>query len=933
MSSDLVSLGSNLGFIDTLYESYLEDPRSVDTSWRDLFDGRGPSTANPAPPSMPPASGDSGPESTRPRAVTTSQSLHRDAAATDSGGLSVWPLVNAYRVRGHLSAKLDPLDMLERPRTIELEPETYGFTEPDYDRVFPTAGLHGVERATLREILGRLQATYSASIGVQFMHISAPLKKAWIADRMEQMHSFYPIDDDTKREMLRLLVAAESFERFCHVKYPGTKRFSLEGGESLIPLIDLTLTHAARLGAIEAVMGMAHRGRLNVLTHIMGRKPRDFFTEFEDIEPEASLGGGDVKYHLGYSYDRQDRHGRQIHLSLAFNPSHLEAIDPVVVGRVRAKQRRHGDWEHKQVVGILLHGDAAFAGQGLVPETLNLTNLHGYRTGGTVHVIVNNQIGFTASPRESRSTPYCTDVAKMIEVPSFHVNGEDLDAVARTVQLAMEYRAQFKSDVILDMYCYRQFGHNEMDEPAFTQPKMYERIRQKKPITEIYGGRLIEQGVVTREDIEAMRAAERARLDEEFELGRSAGKRPRVAAMRGIWSVYKGGLESEAPDVDTGVAKERLVEITERMLTLPPGFTPHRKIKRLLSQRRAMGHGESPINWGMAELLAYGSLVWQGNHVRITGQDSCRGTFSHRHATVTDIESGTEHHLLSQLHPEQGYFRIYDSPLSEAGVLGFEFGYSLDFPDALVIWEAQFGDFANGAQVIFDQFIFASEDKWNRLSGLTVFLPHGYEGQGPEHSSARIERFLQGAAEDNMQICQPTTAAQIFHLLRRQMVRPWRKPLIVFTPKSLLRLPQAASDLEELTSGRFQRVLSDTGAPGLDGVDRVMLCSGKLYYELTKERERRGDTRTLILRVEQLYPWPQQAIEAALQPYPGVREIVWVQDEPGNMGALAFVAPKLQGLRDGFRTVCRLDSASPATGSHKAHVMEHETLMSDAFAD
>ncbi|MEM9490740.1 MAG: 2-oxoglutarate dehydrogenase E1 component, partial [Myxococcota bacterium] len=613
------------------------------------------------------------------------------------------------------------------------------------------------------------------------------------------------------------------------------------------------------------------------------------------------------------------------------NPSHLEAIDPVVVGRVRAKQRRHGDWEHKRVLGILVHGDAAFAGQGLVPETLNLTNLHGYRTGGTVHIIVNNQIGFTASPRESRSTPYCTDVAKMIEVPTFHVNGEDLDAVARTVQIAMEYRAQFHSDVVIDMFCYRQFGHNEMDEPAFTQPRMYERIKQKKRITEIYGARLVDDGVLTWDEIAAMREAQRAELEQELELGRSAGKRPKVAAMRGIWSVYKGGREAPVPDIDTGVDRERLGEIAERMVELPEGFTVHRKIRRLLDQRAEMGRGERPINWGMAELLAYGSLLWDGHHVRLTGQDSCRGTFSHRHAALIDPQTGTEYLLLGNLHDDQGLFRVYDSPLSEAGVLGFEYGYSLDCPDALVIWEAQFGDFANGAQIIFDQFIFSSEDKWHRLSGLTLFLPHGYEGQGPEHSSARIERFLQGAAEDNMQLCQPTTAGQFFHLLRRQVVRPWRKPLVVFTPKSLLRLPEACSNLDDLSAGRFQRVIDDPGQPAPETIERVVLCSGKVYYDLAKERERRGDSATALVRVEQLYPWPEEHIRAALGRYGEVRDVVWVQDEPANMGAQFFALPRLRQLVSGIRTVSRPASASPATGSHRAHVLEQERIMKSVF--
>jgi 2-oxoglutarate dehydrogenase E1 component len=958
MLRDVLGLGSNLAFIDELYERYQEDPSSVDPAWQALFNGA-PDTGltdldsettgtmvggytpvrtglrdGPAAQRRRDGAGQArGTERIAPPSVTLHQTpaMHRAAAAASNSGLSVWPLVNAYRVRGHMIAHLDPLDMLERPRIVELEPETYGFSAADYDKVYPAAGLHGVEQATLREILDVLRATYCGSIGVQFMHISSPIKKAWLADRMERMHQHHQVDDRTKRDMLRQLIATETLENFFHVKYPGTKRFSLEGGEGLLPLMDLMLTHAARLGAIEAVIGMAHRGRLDVLVHLMSRKPRDLFAEFEDVEPEATMGGGDVKYHLGYSSDRVDRNGREMHLSLAFNPSHLEAIDPVVVGRVRAKQRRHHDWEHSKVIGVLVHGDAAFAGQGLVAETLNLTNLHGYRTGGTVHIIVNNQIGFTASPKEARSTPYCTDIAKMIECPIFHVNGEDLDAMAHMIKIAMEYRAQFKSDVVIDMLCYRLFGHNEMDEPAFTQPLMYERIKQKQRIAEIYAAKLMEAEIVSRDDIEAMRQAEKDRLEAELEIARATEQRPRIEAMRGIWSQYQGGPETSIADVDTGVELQRLRAITESMTTLPEGASIHPKVGRLLEQRAAMGRGQRPVDWGMAELLAYGSLLWQGYNVRLTGQDSCRGTFSHRHATVVDTASGHEYMLLGHLHPDQGGFRIYDSPLSEAGVLGFEFGFSLDFPDALVIWEAQFGDFANGAQVIFDQFIFASEDKWNRLSGLTLFLPHGFEGQGPEHSSARIERFLQAAAEDNIQVCQPTTAAQIFHLLRRQVIRPWRKPLIVLTPKSLLRLPAASSPLDAFTRGRFERVLADPDAPPPDQVERVFLCSGKIYFDLVRERKERKDERTVIIRLEQLYPWRDDLVKAAVAQYGNARDIVWVQDEPANMGSLVFVMPRLQALLGKVRKVSRDESASPATGSHRAHVLEHNLLMNQAF--
>jgi 2-oxoglutarate dehydrogenase E1 component len=623
-----------------------------------------------------------------------------------------------------------------------------------------------------------------------------------------------------------------------------------------------------------------------------------------------------------------------MHVSLSFNPSHLEAVDPVVLGRVRAKQTRHGDVEHRRVLGVLVHGDAAFAGQGLVPETLNLMSLPGYRTGGTLHVIVNNQVGFTASPQEQRSTAYATDVAKMIECPIWHVNGEDLDAVAQVVEMAMEYRTQFASDVVVDMYCYRKYGHNEMDEPSFTQPIMYDRIQHKPSIVEIYGERLATENVVTPAERKAMAEARQAHLEDELAAAKGATVRPRAPALTGLWRGYKGGPAREVPDVDTGAPREILEQIAKSIATPPAGFTPHPKIVRLLEQRAQMGKGQRPLDWGMGELLAYGSLLWGGANVRLSGQDCARGTFSHRHALITDVKTGAEHLVLGQLHHDQGQCRIYDSPLSEAGVLGFEFGYSLDYPDALVMWEAQFGDFANGAQVIIDQFIVACEDKWNRLSGLVLLLPHGYEGQGPEHSSARLERYLQSCAEDNIVVAQPTTPAQMFHLLRRQVLRAWRKPLVVMTPKSLLRLPAASSTIDELTTGTFQRVMHDAAADPAQ-VTRAVFCTGKLYYELVEARKARGDTSTAIIRLEQLYPWYPEKVAASVERYAGLKDVVWTQDEPANMGALTFVLPRLRAALAArslpVRAVSRDESASPATGSHKAHELEHERLMRQTF--
>jgi 2-oxoglutarate dehydrogenase E1 component len=952
MVRDILELGGSLGFLDEIYDQYQQQPDAVDASWHNVLNGQ-PATTNGR------GNGHANGQGNGHAAVATNghaavtqletrgrtgvtramPTFARPGAVTlapvIAGQPSIWPLVNAYRSRGHFAANLDPLGLLETARIVELDPATWGFSEADMDRVFDPTGVHGMPKATLREVLRHLQTIYSGSAGLEFMHISSPAKRSWLAERSETCLS-KPLPTEVRTRMLSLLINAEQFERFCHTKYPGTKRFSLEGSESLIPVLDLVLTHTARLGAIEAVLGMAHRGRLTTIEQILKRPARDLFGHFEDIEPEKALGGGDVKYHLGFSTDRTDPNGHAMHVSLAFNPSHLEAVDPVVAGRVRAKQTRHGDVEHRRVVGVLVHGDAAFAGQGLVPETLQLSNLPGYRTGGTIHVIVNNQVGFTATPAEQRSTPYCTDIAKMIECPIWHVNGEDLDALARVVEIACEYRTQFGSDVVIDMYCYRKYGHNENDEPAFTQPIMYDRIKEKASPVEVYTQRLIHDGTVTGDEADAMTQRRVAELETELEAAKAAKQRPEGASMTAMWRGYRGGVTDAPEDVDTRVSRPLLEQIAQSMTELPQGFTPHPKIVRLLEQRAQMGRGERTIDWGMGELLAYGSLLYQSVNVRLTGQDVSRGTFSHRHAVITDIKNGREHLLLGQLHPDQGQCRIYDSPLSEAGVMGFEFGYSLDYPDALVMWEAQFGDFANGAQVVIDQFITSSEDKWKRLSGLVLLLPHGYEGQGPEHSSARLERYLQSCAEQNIQVAQPTTPAQMFHLLRGQVLRRLRKPLVVMTPKSLLRLPAATSTLDELANGTFHRVLHDTTADPAK-VTRVLMCTGKIYYELVDERAKRKDDSVAIVRIEKLYPWWPHLVAASIQPYSKLRECFWVQDEPSNMGAGPFVTPRIEALlreRGGtvkYDCISRVESASPATGSHKAHVLEQQQILRAAF--
>jgi 2-oxoglutarate dehydrogenase E1 component len=941
MAQDVLELASSLAYLDQLADTYESSPAAIDPSWHALLDGHhvtnGHATngtngtnghAAIAPVQMPAAAA---PMARPAHPRTTSVTMMPIAAQLTP---TVWPLVNAYRARGHFAANLDPLGLLETARISELDPAIWGFSEADMSREIEPTGVHGLPRATLAELLAYLASVYMRSVGLEFMHISSPVRRSWLAERME-MRLNEPLPAAVRTRILQLLVNAEQFERFCHTKYPGTKRFSLEGSESLIPALDLVLTHGARLGAIEAVLGMAHRGRLTTIEQILNRPGRDLFGHFEDAEPEKAMGGGDVKYHLGFSTDRHDPDGHTMHVSLAFNPSHLEAVDPVVVGRVRAKQTRHGDVEHRSVMGILVHGDAAFAGQGLVAETLQLSSLPGYRTGGTVHLIVNNQVGFTASPAEQRSTPYCTDIAKMLECPIWHVNGEDLDALARVIEMACDYRAQFASDVVIDMYCYRKYGHNENDEPSFTQPLMYEAIKRKESPVEVYAKRLIAEQVVSAEDVTEMTRLRVAALDAELEIAKAANKRPEGPSMTAMWHGYRGGQTDAPVTADTKVSRELLEHISASMTEIPTGFTAHPKIERLLEQRAQMGRGERPVDWGMGELLAYGSLLYQGLNVRLSGQDCSRGTFSHRHAIITDIKTGREHLVLGGLHPDQGQCRIYDSLLSEAGVMGFEFGYSLDFPDALVMWEAQFGDFANGAQVIIDQFITSSEDKWKRLSGLVLLLPHGYEGQGPEHSSARLERYLESCAEQNIQVAQPTTPAQMFHLIREQQLRPMRKPLIVMTPKSLLRLPAATSSIEELANGKFHRVLADDTADPAK-VTRVLLCTGKIYYELADERTKRNADHVAIVRIEKLYPWwPHLVAEATLERYSGTKELFWVQDEPCNMGAGTFVTPRLHRLLEGtkveYQFIGRVESASPATGSHKAHVIEQKQILGQAF--
>lgn len=919
---------SSLAFVEGLYEAYLEDPQAVDPHWRSFFEReagrngfrraapsfRPASIFHPAAPSAPviPATGGEG-----------------DIALQQKVGR----LVRNYRVRGHILAKLDPLKMPTAEEPPELNPAYYDISDADLTRTLAPDTIPGMGALSVGEIITRLKNTYCRSIGAQFMHIDDLQVRKWLQRRMETTENRLELSRDEQLRILSKLTDAVSFEEFIQKKYVGVKSFSLEGGESLIPLLDLAIEKAGAQGVREIVLGMAHRGRLNVLANIMGKSPKQIFREFDDRDGELNRGRGDVKYHLGYSNDWVTAEQHKVHLSLCFNPSHLEFVNPVAMGRLRAKQDRAGDTARELGMAILIHGDAAFIGEGVVQESLNMSELPGYRVGGTLHVIVNNQIGFTTGPSDARSSTYASDIAKMLQIPIFHVNGEDPEAVAQVVNLALDFRAEFKQDVVIDLYCYRRYGHNEGDEPAFTQPLLYDAIRKRQGVQQGYMKRLLKLGKVTQEDADRLTEARRSALEAELSAARREDYTAQFQAFEGLWEGYVGGSDEGTPEVETGVAPERLSELIRAQNSFPEGFKTHPKLARLLNAKLEMADGERPLDWAAGEMLAYATLATSGVRVRLTGQDSLRGTFVHRHAALFDVETGRPYIPLQHLSPEQAPVEIYNSPLSENGVLGFEYGYSLDVPDGLVIWEAQFGDFANAAQVIIDQFIASGEEKWRRLSGITMLLPHGFEGSGPEHSSARLERFLQLCAADNMQVVYPTTPAQIFHLLRRQVLRPWRKPLVVMSPKSLLRHPKAVSSLEDLAAGTFQRVLGDPEAAASAGeVTRVLLCSGKVYYDLLAER---GEARdTAIVRLEQLYPLSERELRAALAPYPEDTPVVWVQEEPENMGAWRQLRVQFGDslLGHSFSGVYRPAAASPATGSGSAHKLEQRDLLRAAFA-
>ena len=921
---------SNLAFVEQLYGDYLRDPASVPAAWRAYFaalgDGGPPGGAVRLRPSFRPHSIFNPPA---PRDGEDRQTVHATAVSQDR----VDQLVRAYRVRGHLMAAVDPLHRLV-PYHPELKPQFYGFTKEDLHRPFSARTIRGAAVRPLRDIILLLRNTYCRSIGVQFMHIDELEVRNWLQERMEGTQNRLAL---TRAEQLRILTRltdAVIFEEFIQKKFVGAKRFSLEGGESLIPLLDLAIEHAGAHGVEEIVIGMAHRGRLNVLVNIVGKSPRQIFREFEDLDAELYLGRGDVKYHQGYHGDWTTATGRPVHLALCFNPSHLEFVDPVVLGRVRAKQDRLGDVRRERSMALVIHGDAAFAGGGIVQETLNLSELAGYRTGGTLHVIVNNQLGFTTTPAEGRSTPYATDVAKMLQSPIFHVNGEDPEAVAQVVRLALDFRQQFRRDVVIDMYCYRRYGHNETDEPSFTQPVLYRHIESRPSVRDGYLKHLLELGGVTRAEADEIAARRRAYLEEELAHAPSEG--PAVSArpstLGRIWNQYLGGPDADVPEADTGVPRERLAQLLEALTRWPDDFHLHPKLKRAMDQRRQMARGEKPLDWAAGEALAFATLATEKTRVRLSGQDSGRGTFSHRHAILHDHQDGRPYVPLQHLAADQAPFEAWNSPLSEAGVLGFEYGYSVAYPDGLVLWEAQFGDFANAAQVYIDQFLAGAEDKWRSLSGLVLLLPHGLEGQGPEHSSARLERFLTLAADDNLQIVNPSTPGQYFHCLRRQVLRSWRKPLVVLTPKSLLRHPRATSKLDELATGRFQRVLQDELTQPNE-VRRVLLCSGKVYYELLAQREKLGRPDVALVRVEQYYPLPAKSLEQVLAPYRVGVPVYWVQEEPLNMGAAPHLRLRFGATLAGrpFDVIGRPAAASPATGSAASHKLEQERLLTQAF--
>ena len=935
--------GANSTFIEELYQRYLANPESVDASWQGFFKSLGdPAPKKPSWDKDPTkvigaVDGDATLKPANAKApVIDKKAL--DAAAWDA--IRAQQLIRAYRVRGHLAANLDPLG-LEQPKLhADLDPATYGFGPSDYDRPIYMGGRLGMERGTLTEILALLKETYAGNYGVEFMHIQDPEQRKWIQERMEGARGYPTTAPEQKKSILNSLLEVEGFEEFVQLKYTGMKRFSIQGGDAMVPGMLAILETASNLGVEEMVIGMPHRGRMNVLTSIMGKPYSEMFSIFNgNLDfPESVDTSGDVKYHLGASHDRVMSNGKTLHLSLTANPSHLEVVNPVVSGKVRAKQDQLKDEHRTRVMGLTLHGDAAFAGQGTVPETLALSELRGYRTGGTVHVIVNNQIGFTTAPSYSRFTPYPTDVAKAVQAPIFHCNGDDPEAVVFCCKLATEFRQEFGRDTVVDIFCYRKYGHNEGDEPMFTNPLMYKRIGEKQLPAKIYSDRLVSEGVMDDAGI----AGEKQKFHDFFDKEYAAGKdfKPNKANwLEGKWAGFGKAELGLGNEPETGVDIARLKSLGNALAKYPAGFNVNRKIERILKAKEEMMATGEGLDWSMGEALGFATLLADGKPVRITGQDSQRGTFSHRHSVLIDQENENRYVPLNNLGVPQAGFEVHDSSLSEMAISGFEYGYSLAEPNALVAWEAQFGDFANGAQMMIDQFICSGEIKWLRMSGLVMLLPHGYEGQGPEHSSARLERFLQLCGEDNMQVVNITTPANFFHALRRQLARKFRKPLVVMTPKSLLRHKLAVSSLKDMQAGtRFLRVIPEIDKIGKDSaVRRLVFVTGKLYYDLLEARREKKLDDVAIVRVEQMYPFPAGEIEQAIAQYPNA-EIVWAQEEPKNMGAWGFISPRITEVMDKLgrdrriRYVGRKEAASPAAGYMKIHQREQLAVVEAAFA-
>jgi len=893
--------GANVDYLDQLYQQYQNDPQSVDESWQAYFAGFEAA----------------GGKAFGSNAVPLTMGLHK--------------LVHAYRDLGHVVADLDPLGR-ERAANPLLDLSQFNMADSDLDRVVGKADFCGETDGTLRDLIDKLQQTYCRTIGVEFVNISDKQQRQWLAQRMEPILNRPSFTPDERRALLYQLIAAEEFEQWLHRRYPAVKRFSLEGSDALIPLLNMIVDDGAEIGVHEICMGMPHRGRLNVLAHVLNKPYEVLLSEFAGTIMQNDQGDGDVKYHLGYATDRPTASGPTIHIGLSPNPSHLELIDPVVEGIVRSKQEYQHDTERTRVIPLLMHGDASFTGQGIVLETLGLSELPGYRTGGTLHVIVNNQIGFTTTPQEGRFTAYPTDVAKAIQAPIFHVNGDDPEAVVHAAKLAVEFREQFKCDVMIDLWGYRRHGHNETDEPTFTQPLMYQLISKHKTVRELYAEKLIADGIVTAEQLQQMAMISRQRLDKAGEAAKELRPRPRSAPINNLWR----GLTRTPSDwsAKTAVEASRLIEIAEKTASLPDDFTPHMKLGRVMAARAEAVRKGDGIDWGCGEMLALGTLLLEGTPVRFTGQDTQRGTFSHRHAVLADFKNGKKYIPLNNLSEKQAKLTIMNTMLSELAVLGFEYGFSSADPRNLVIWEAQFGDFVNGAQPIIDQFMAAAESKWQLMNGMVLMLPHGFEGMGPEHSNAYLERFLSLCAEENMQVCVASRPAQLFHLLRRQIHRQFRKPLILMQPKSLLRYAPSWSKVSEMTDAGFQLVLDDPANPERDAVKRILFCSGKVFYSVAAARDKASKNDVAIIRVEQLYPFPKREVQAILARYRQAREICWVQEEPRNRGAWQFMEDRLRDMLPDpavLSYVGRDESASPATGSYKSHESEEQELIAHAL--